>query len=176
MYSTSVSAPRAALRRVLVARDERDARRDVAVGYGDAGVGRGRHAARDAGDHLEGDAGLYKLKRLLAAAPEDVGVTTLEAHRRLSRTSELDEDAVDLVLLHRLVVAGLLAYVDHLGARFRVRQQRLRREAVVDDGVGPLHAPDAFDGKEARVAGARAHEVDHVLLTSWISASTIPAP
>ena len=83
---------------VLVPGDEADARGVVAVGHRDARIGRGGHAGRDAGHHLEGDARLHQLLGLLAAAAEDVRVAALQAGHALAGAGLVDDELVDLVL------------------------------------------------------------------------------
>src|ERR671911_85001 len=64
---------RAALGRVLVPGDERDAGRDVSVRNGYACVCGDRDAARHAWDDLEGQSGSVEGEGLLTTAAEDVG-------------------------------------------------------------------------------------------------------
>ena len=126
---------RVLLRRVLVARDERDGRRLVSVGGGDAGVGRGRHSGRHAGYHLEGHAGGGECLGLLASAAKDERVAALEADHPLAFRAELHEQLIDLLLLHR-GRARLLSDVAKLGAVTRAVECARRNEPVVEDRVG----------------------------------------
>ena len=84
------------------------------MGDRDAGVGRRGDAGGDAGDDLEGDAGLAQHLRLLAAAAEDERVAALEPHDAPARARVLDQQRVGL-LLRDLRAAALLADVDQLG-------------------------------------------------------------
>ena len=148
-----------ALRRVLVARHDRHARRRTPVRDRDAGVhGRGDRA-RDARNDLERHAGGDARLRFLATATEDEGIAALQPHDRRTGAAALDEQRVDLVLRH-LGASGRLADVDELGGGRRELQQRGRREAVVDDDVGGAEQRFAAAGEQARVAGTGADEVD----------------
>ena len=89
------------LLRVLVAGDERDRRRGVAVRDRDARVGGRRHAGRHAGHDLERHARRGQRLRLLAAAPEHERVAALQPHDAPAGAAELDEQRVDLLLRQR---------------------------------------------------------------------------
>ena len=118
-----------ALRRVLVAGHDRDARRHAAVRHRDAGVrGRGDRA-RDAGHDLErharGDARLG----LFAAAAEHERVAALQPHdRRSPARPRSTSSALICVLRHRDV------------ARAPCRRRRARRRAARARAARPARA------------------------------------
>ena len=98
--------------------DERDLRRDAAMGDRDPGRGRHGRERRHAGHDLVGDAGLDERLGLLAAAAEDERVAALEPDDLEARPAELDQQLVQLGLAELLardderVVGSLL---DELG-------------------------------------------------------------
>src|SRR3712207_8401508 len=67
---------RAVFRRILVPRNQRDARRDVPVRDGYSGVCGGGDAARHTGDDLEGQPSLFEGERLFAPAARSVEHTS----------------------------------------------------------------------------------------------------
>jgi hypothetical protein len=147
------------LGRVLVAGDQRDGARAVAVRDRDARVGRGRDAGGHAGHDLERDAGGAQDERLLAAAPEDERVAALEPHDELAGAAVLDQQPVDLVLGHRRP-AALLADVDQLGAGACAVERGRGDQAVVEDHVGLRDQLERAGGQQAGIAGTGADEVD----------------
>jgi hypothetical protein len=102
----------------------------------DAGVGGYGDGRSDAGHDLEGHAGGDQRGRLLAAAGEHEGIATLEPHHRLPTAPALDQQVVDLGL-RQAHVPRRLADVDALGGGGCQIEQRLLRQSVVDDDVGP---------------------------------------
>ena len=101
--------------------------------------------------------GAHRL-HLFAAAPEQIGVATLEPHDLPALLSMLDEQQVGLLLGH-VLSARHLAHRDLLGARVLVHDV-LRRETVVEDDVGLLHCLQPGDGDEPGVAGTASHQGD----------------
>ena len=87
--------------------------------------GRRGEGRRDAGDHLEGDAGAAQHLGLLSTAPEHEGITAFEPDDGLAEPGVLEEQGVDLVLVAEL--AGSLAHVD----------AHARRAARAPAGAGP---------------------------------------
>ena len=133
------------LGRVLVARDERDAAGDLALGDGDARVGGRGDAGGDARHDLERDARLAQQQRLLAAAAEHERVAALEPHHAAAGARVLEQERVR-VLLGDLRPRALLADVDELRVRARVRERLGRDQPVVEDHVG---LRDQLDGAHA---------------------------
>jgi hypothetical protein len=148
----------------LVAGDERHAARQAAVRYWDAGIRRRRDGRRDAGDDLEGDAGLDDLQGLLAAAAEDHGVAALEAHHplALALAGLVDKELVDLGL-RQGVLRGLLAHVDAFGGGRGVVQQTCGDEGVVDHHVSPGQHIAAANREKSWIARPRADQEDLAL-------------
>ncbi len=117
----------------VVRRERRHGRGDAAVRDGNAGGAGNGCERRDAGDDLEGHAGVGERERLLAAAAEEERVSALEPDDVVAAAAERDEQLVHLVLLEAVAldaqcVGGSL--VDELG----------RDEPVVDDDVARAHA------------------------------------
>ena len=149
-----------ALRRVFMAGDDGERRRDAAVRDGDAGIGRHRDGRRDARHDLERQAVLLEQQPLLAAAAEDKRVAALEAHDRLALFCLIDEQLVDVRLLHRVVARGL-ADVDELRIARRPAEDAVIREAVVDDNLGLLQAIHCLEADEAVVPRTRPDQIYH---------------
>ena len=106
------------------------------------------------GHDLERHAGLGQGGRLLAAAGEHERVAALEPHDGAAGAPALDEQRVDLVLRHRHL-ARRLADADPLGVGGRQVEQRLDRQPVVHDHVGPAQHLGAAHGEQARDRPAR---------------------
>ena len=143
-----------------MARDDGERRREAAVRDGDAGIGRHRDGRRDARHDLERQAVLLEQQPLLAAAAEDKRVAALEAHDRLAFFCLIDEQLVDVRLLHRVVARGL-ADVDELRIARRPAEDAVIREAVVDDDLGLLQAVHCLEADEAVVPRTRPDQIYH---------------
>ncbi len=162
---------RLGLVRVLVAGDEGDARRQLAVRDRDARVGGSGDPRRDPRHDLERDAGGAQHERLLAAAPEHERIAALEPHDGPVARPVLHEQPVDLLLRH-LRPAALLADVDELGPH-AVEDPR-RDQPVVEDHVGGVDQLARPHGQQPRVARAGADEEDRHGVSAR-SSSTAPA-
>ena len=149
-----------ALRRVLVARDDGKRRRNAAVRDGNARVSRHRDGGRDARHDLKRQAVLLEQQTLFAAAAEDEGIAALEAHDCLALFRLVDEQLIDVRLLHR-VVARRLADVDELGITRRPAEDAIIREAVVDNNLGALQAVDCLEADEAVVPRTSPDQIYH---------------
>ncbi len=149
---------RLVLLRVLVAGDERDGGRVVAMGDRDPRVRGRRDARRHARHHLELDPRPGERLCLLAAAAEDERVTALEPHHAAPMARALDHQFLD-PLLRRPTVPGLLADVDQLGLRTRTVEDRGRNQAVVEHDVGGGDQLHRLHRYQAGIAGAGADEV-----------------
>ena len=111
------------------------------------------------GDHLEGDPFLRQRGDLLAAAPEDEGVAALEPQHPPALAGETHEQAVDLLLLHRVPV-GVLAGVDPVRVPAHQIEDLVGDEAVVDHHVGLLEEAHGAKAEQIRIAGPRPHQKD----------------
>ncbi len=131
------------------------------MGDGNAGIRGRRDGGGDAGDDLKPHAGGHQCLAFLAAAAKNEWVAALEAHDAPAFEALLDQQAVDLVLGHR-VAGGLLADVDLLGIGAVAQELRVG-QVVVDDDLGRLEEGNPADGEEAGVAGASADEIDDAL-------------
>ena len=170
---------RVRLVRVLVAGDERDAAGQLAVRDRDARVGRRGDAGGHARHDLERDAGLVQHQRLLAAAAEHERVAALEPDDRSPGARVLEQQRVRVVL-GELRAFALLADVDHLRVRARVREGLGRDQAVVEDHVGVRDQLDGAHGEQPGVAGSRADEMHRAghraaSASAWRSRSAAPA-
>ena len=118
-----------------VAGDERDRRRQHAMGQRDAGVGEAADPGCDPRHDPERHAGRGQRERLLAAAPEHERIAALETQHAQAGARELDQALVDPEL-RRSRPSGALA--DRLEARGRAgeRQDLRRHQGVVQDDVG----------------------------------------
>ena len=143
---------------ILVAGDEGDGGRVVAMGDRDPRVRGGGDARRDPGHDLEVDPRSGERLGLLAAAAEDERVTALEPHHAAPQACVLDHQRFD-PLLRGPAVPGLLADVDQLGVRTRAIEDRGRNQAVVEHDVGGRDELPRLHRDQAGIAGAGAHEV-----------------
>ena len=132
---------------------------ESAVGQGDTRRGGGRERAAHPRDDLDRYAVGAARLHLLAAAAEEVGVTALEPHHRAAALGLLDDDAVDLLLGHRVVPGGL-AHVDDLDGLGQVVEQAGGPETVGDHDVGLRQRAPTADGHEVRRAGTAADQDD----------------
>ena len=129
------------------------------MGNGDARVGRRGYRGSDSRHHLEGYAGPRQGHGLLAAAPEDEGVASLQPDDAPALRRLRNEQGVNVVLASALA-AGRFARVDHLGVHAGAPQEARVHEPVVDDNVSRLQQPEASDSDEPRVAGPSPDQVD----------------
>ena len=106
------------------------------------------------GTTSNGTPAVAERRRLLAAPGEHERVTALEPDDRLVPRRQVDQQRVDLVLGHRDLPRGL-ADADALGAGGRQVEERLHREPVVDDDVGPSQHLVGPHGEQTRVTRAR---------------------
>jgi len=158
-----------------VAGEKGEAGIEIAVGDGDAGVGRGGDAGGDAGDFDEGDVVGAEDFGFFAAATEDVGIAAFEADNDFSfgvRPSAFgvgegfagffDEDGVDFILGFGVLVGGF-ADVDFFGVGGGEFEEVGVGEVVVDDDIGAAEGVGARDGDQAGIAGTSAHQINHRL-------------
>ncbi len=150
---------RLGLLRVLVAGDEGDGARVVAVGDRDAGVGGSGDPGGDPGDDLEGDAGVAQRLRLLAAATEDERVAALQPDDRAALARDPHQLRLGIGLLHRDPPGGL-ADVDQLGVLACAGERAGGNQAVVEDRVGGGDQGEGPSRHQPGVAGSGADEVD----------------
>ncbi len=144
--------------RLVVAGDDQKARRQPAVGDGDARQRGGRHRRRQARDDLERDPGARQRQRFLAAAPEHEGVAALEPHDAQPAARVPDQQPVEDVLRDRLP-AGALADEEPARVR-RVDAHLFGRERVVEDQVGLGQPPRAAHRDQVGAARPGADQRD----------------
>ena len=130
----------------------------VAMGHRDARIRRAGDGRTDAGDDFEIHTRFREFRRFLAATAENHRVAALESNDIFSRLGFLDDEAVDLILGHR-VVLGALADVDFLAARLGPIQQLGAAQSVINEHVGEFDALLGAEGDKAEVAGAGADEI-----------------
>src|SRR6478609_4766383 len=147
-----------ALGRILVAGENRELRVVIAVGHRDAGVGWTGDGRADAGHDLEMHARRREFRRFLAAAAEDHRIAALEPDDVFAGLGFLDDQAVDFILRHR-VVLGALADVDFLTTGLGPVEQFRAAERVVNEDVREFDAFLGAKGDEAKIAGAGADEI-----------------
>ena len=142
-----------------VSGDERARVGVVAVGEGDPGIRRAPRRRGHPGNDLERDPFVGEGRDLLPAPPEDERVPALQAQHPPPLAGEADEEAVDVGLPHRVLVAPL-PRVDPLRVPADEREHPGRHEAVVHHHVGLLHQAHRAERQEVRVAGAGPDEID----------------
>src|SRR5581483_9488406 len=125
----------------------------------DAGARRHRRERRDARDDLERDPRSVERERLLAATAEDERVAALEADDLEALAAEPDQQVVQLLLAD----AGARDPERVLG--------RLVDELGRDERVAGADELEALRRDQARVARARADEIDAQLSRSRTSRS-----
>ena len=106
-------------------------------------------------------------QRFGAAAVEDERVAPFEPRDRLALARLFRQQVTDGFLLERL--GRRMADVDHLGVRPGVAEQPRVNQMVVQHDVGRLEIPQAANGDEPWIAGARANQIDdasHLVVVS----------
>src|SRR6185437_6574276 len=91
----------------LMARQESDRMRDVAMGERDLQARRCRDPSRDARDDLDRNAGFAQRIEFLAAAAEDKGIAPLQPDHRLARPRARDENRIDFALRYAVLALRL---------------------------------------------------------------------
>ncbi len=166
---------------VLVAGYEGHRRGVVAVGHRDSRVGGGGDPGGDPGNDLELDPRLAQRLPLLAAAPEDERIASLEPDDAPALAGGGDQALADLLLGHR-GGTGRLADVDQLGLLAGAVERPWRDQAVVEDRVGGRDQLQRARRHQARVPGPRADQVDdarsraHAIASARSRISRAPAP
>src|SRR5664279_4892134 len=95
-------------------------------------------------------------------ATENERVADLQAHDALPLAGLIDHEKVDLLLGHALHAAAL-AYVQDPRAGIGDGEYRCRDEVVMQNYVAGGEQACGLDGEQIRIAGTRAHKVDHSL-------------
>jgi len=128
-----------------------------ALGERDAHAGRRGRCGRQPGGDVIGNARGFQRLGFLVEPPEDAGIARLEPHDAGSAQRVLDDEGVDLVLLHRGAEAALAdrhepcavaGHGEDVGGHQR----------VVQDHVGTFHHPNRPHGEKLGVAGTGADE------------------
>ncbi len=142
-----------------VARDKGDGLGIIAVGQGDAAIGRAARGCRDTGYDLEG----YPLGRqgvdLLAAPAKDEGIATLEAQYPMTGLGQIGEQAIDFLLTHDMVVP-LLADINALRIATSEVEDGLGYQAVMDDYIGLLHEAQGAKGNQVWITRPGADQIN----------------
>ena len=142
-----------------VAGHEHAGLRVVAMGEGNARIGRRADRRGNARADLKRDPLRGERFDLLAAAAEHEGIAALETQHPLALLGELDQQRADLAL-RQFVVVRLLADIDALRlAPHEVHHARVG-EPVVEHDVGLLHEAQGAEGQKIGIAGPRADEID----------------
>ena len=153
--------PPAGFVRIFVPRHHRESGVMIPMGHRDAGVGGGGDRARHARDHFIRDARSPKRLRLLATAPEDERVASLETHYVVACQRLVHQQLFDVCLAVR--GAGVRATLAHVDPPRRGRgqlQQRRLHEVVIDHDLGAAQDLDRANRHQTGVAGPGAHEPD----------------
>src|SRR5580698_3833284 len=105
-----------------MAGDEGDERTAIAMGQRNSREGRRGYCGGHAGHHFERDSCRGERLGLLAPAPEDEWVATLEAHDAAARAGVFDEDAIDFGLIGAAFLAAFFTSENTLGGGGREAQ------------------------------------------------------
>src|SRR5215831_15696089 len=107
----------------------------LAMGDRYAGICEPANTGGDTGDYPKRDAGSGESQGLLATAPEDTGIPTLEAQNSVAVASQLNEPRRDVRLARRRTAATLARVVE---GRTRPREAKNARihQRIVDDNIG----------------------------------------
>ena len=128
------------LSRSAVAGDKGNGLGGVTVGKRDAGRRGTADGRRDSRDDLDRDPALGEVFELLAAAPEDEGIATLEPDDAPPLRRVMKEKRVDLVLGAGMPT-GRLAHIDALGVAAREFDDLGPDQAIVHDDIGIPQQP-----------------------------------
>ena len=145
---------------VGMAGDELQATRVAAMRERDLQLGGRPERRRDAGHHLDGNAGGAAAPRSpRAARPNTIGSPPLRRTTRLPACASFEHQRVDVVLPAAGAAAGL---ADQHAPRLAPRQlQHLRaHQAVVEDDVGRLQRAQRLQRQQLGIAGAGADQGD----------------
>ena len=127
--------------------------------YGNAGVSKATHARRDTGDDTKRDPCRDKRQRLLAAAPEDKGISALEPQDAAAFSGVSDQFPGDVPLSGRGFSAPL-ARVNELHARSGQIKDLLSDQRIVNDDVRISEAVQGIERQEARIPGSGTGQPD----------------
>ena len=138
--------------------DQGHAVREAAMGEGDLRHGGGGERRGDARHHDVRNVVGGQEFDLLAAAPEDEGIATLEPCDALARGGKVQQELVNALLLR--VIANRLADGNALGVPTRTLQDRIRNQSVVEDDIGLLQCMEEvlLDLPKAAALGQKASE------------------
>src|SRR5579883_338426 len=117
----------------------------------DPGISGDAERGGDAGNHLEGNAGVCQSFGFLPAAAEYEGIATLQPYHVQTAPAALDQHFADLVLRGG-VLGFLLADVNALCRGRRQIEQLDGREVIVEHRIGLLENASGFEGDEFGIA------------------------
>jgi len=130
----------------------------IAMGQGNAGIGRATGGGGHPRHHLEGNSGRHQRLDFLAAAPEDERIAALEPQHSPASQGQIHQQLID-VLLRQGVMVRFLADEDPFDPRFQQLQNRRSDQSVVHRDVGLLHQPQRLERQQLGIAGAGAHQI-----------------
>ena len=142
-----------------MARDEQAGLGIIAVGQRDAGIRRATARGRHAGHDLKRDIMRREQLDLLAAAPEDKRIATLQAQHAPALPGQLHQQLIDLPLRQRVLIARL-ANIDALGVFMRELDDPGRDQAIIEHHIGLLHQTQGPEGQQVRVTRPAPHQID----------------
>ena len=140
-----------------VAGDEAHRLGVVAMSQRNTRVSRATGSRRDARHDLEADAGTGQGLELLPAAPEDEGVTALQAHHAMPGAGVIHQRLIDAFLGHA-VIAARLADVQATCVRIGQRQNLVTDQAIMNDDIGLLQMAQRLERQQLRIARPRADQ------------------
>lgn len=95
----------------------------------------------------------------LADPPKNRRVPAFETNHRFPREGQIDEQLIDMLLLHRVAV-GSFADVDLLRSGFRPLQQAGIGQTIVNDDVAFLQAIEPLERNQSRISRACANQIN----------------
>jgi len=152
----SIAAHRAA---ALVSGHERDRGGDVAMGHRDAGIGEPADPGGDPGHDAKRNLRGGERQGLLAAAPEDAGVASLQPQHPVSLPGQMDQSRGDVGLARRRPAAALAGKFEDGAGPCQFEDARVDQR-VVDHSVGIVERVQRQGREQPRIARPGADQPD----------------
>ncbi len=146
-----------------MAGEEGDRVIDLAMGDGNAGIGKPADARGDARHDAEWDPMFNKRQRLFAATAEDEGVAALEAQHPVAGTRQFDQPQRDVALFRRRFAAAFARELEH-GARPRELEAILVDQRIMHDHIRLAQRIGRMQGQETGITGTGTNEPDRTFL------------
>ena len=145
-------------RRILVAGENRQLRVVIAMRDRNARVGGSGNRRADARHDLKRHTRRGKLRRLFTTTGKNHRIPTLEAHHRFSGLGLLDDQRVDLILRHG-VILRTLADMNLDAAGFGPVDQLGITKGIVDQHIGIFDALLGTKRHQTEITGTTAHQI-----------------